>query len=59
MGGVFEALLAVIGFGVLVLAAWAALFADEGHPMRELREVRRTAENEMRRAVDNVRGRAR
>jgi len=57
MGGVFEALLAMIGFAVLVAGAWAAFFTSESATTRELREVRRTAEAEMRRAADNLRER--
>lgn len=55
MAGIFEALLAMIGFGVLLVAAWAAFVADT-EPSRDLRAVRRTAEAEMRRAADHLRG---
>ena len=57
MGAIFEALLAMIGFGVLVAGAWAAFVTNEAATTRELREVRRTAEAEMRRAADNLRAR--
>lgn len=56
MGGVFEALLAMIGFGVLVAVAWAVLVESDDGPTGELRQVRRTAEAEMRRAAEHLRG---